>query len=197
MGFFNCTSYLVADLVENYNAFLGIFVAGGFSYLIYCQGVRMKNFFLMSEKYETRCFDTVMLLQRITLRQDKIQYGESPFIFKESGQRLSPQQTLRIVILFNLFMQMGILYRKGIIDRGLVFFHFSNTLQKIFEDPDARGIMDFLERHIQEKAISYLYKKFAQRRERAKKIYNFHRFFKKENVNVFGSPETQFKNPKN
>lgn len=148
-------SFFFINLIENYGALTGVLITAGFTFIFYNMGIRDKNFFLLSEKYETNHINSIPIIAKLKVVNDEI-------VYEKGGVRLWENEcdTVRVGGFYNLFSQMYLLWNKKILNRKLTYLHFSNILKNIYEKK--MEVFDCLESKLEYKNLNNLYKEFEK-----------------------------------
>ena len=168
MNLFRTIGYIA---VEN-GALVGVLITAGLTYIIYNSAIKSKNVFRILEKYEKQNIKTISLLPSIAVNTNtNIKTGEreQELVYKNTKQEISEDDYFKISLFMNMLTEIGILYKKGLINRRLTLIYLSNFIQQIVEN--ARDIVDFSEGFVQDKRILYLYEKVMANRKRGKQFF--------------------------
>lgn len=144
------------NLIGQYGALTGVLLTAGFTYLVYAASIRDKNFFQLSEKYETRCMDANFIIGKIEIKSGKI-------VYKGSGKSIegNTKDLLWLGNFYNLFYQMSILWQKNQINKKLTYYHFAGILIRAYE-ADGK-VLEFLDSVSSiDKDVLILYKIFKK-----------------------------------
>lgn len=146
----------IAQYVLTYYQWLvGIMFTAGLSLLVYFKLLRINNFLAYSQKYQEN-------LKSFTLLE-KISYSKSKdeMVYKDSGNELSDKDAIQIPIIFNLLSEVGLLYRKGLIDKDLTYKHFGNVVYSLYTKH--RDFVSHVQNYTKTDNIEFLFKAFSKR----------------------------------
>ncbi len=143
------------NLLTTYGALIGVLITAGFTLLFYNASLRDKNFYMVIDKYETRCISSVSIIAKLEVKDEKI-------INMKNGLELyeNEEESAKVANLYNLFSQISMLWDRKKINKKMTYHFFSNILENIYEK--RQPVIDVLEKNLQYKNVSNLYKKFKK-----------------------------------
>mgnify|MGYP001607218861 CR=1 FL=1 len=91
---------------------------------------------------------------------EKIKYRDGNLFFKNSGKEVDDEEAFDLAKWFNLISEVGLLFRRGLIDKDLTYRHFGNNVFSLYTKH--RPIIDFIESRTCTNNIDYLFRSFSK-----------------------------------
>lgn len=170
-NFFIIYAEISKNILDEYQWLIGIVFTAGLSLLIYFKILRINNFLAYSQKYQEN-LRRFAFMEKIKLYKDEI-------VYIDTEKELEDEESLNLPIIYNLLSEIGLLYRKGLIDRDLAYKHFGNIVYSVYTKK--RDIINRVQIHTKTDNIEFLFKAFGRKGiwgDRIIKIKNF--VFKKK-----------------
>lgn len=158
-------SLMAGIILNDYQWLIAILFTAGLSLLIYFKILRINNFLSYSEKYQNN-------MKRGLLFED-LEFKDGGMFYKGTDTELEAEKEIDLIIWFNLISEVGLLFRKGLIDRDLTYKHFGNNVYELYTTH--KSYVDFIENRMRTNNISFLFKEFRKkgaRQDRIQKIRN-------------------------
>ncbi|MDO8565838.1 MAG: hypothetical protein Q7S04_01460 [Candidatus Moranbacteria bacterium] len=166
MDFISIYVSVSKQILNDYQWLVGIFFTAGLSLLVYFRLLRINNFLAYSQKYHENLKSFLFL--------EKINYKNGEMVYRDSGEDVEEQDALNLTVLYNLLSEVGLLYRRGLINRDLVYQHFGNVVYSLYTQH--RDIISHIQSHTKTDNIEFLFEAFSKRGvrcDRMKKLRNF------------------------
>lgn len=173
MDFLLLYASISEQILRDYQWLVGILFTAGLSLLVYFKILRINNFLTYSQKYQENLNAFAFL--------EKVQFKGEDLYYKDSGKEIGDEESLNVVILFNIISEVGLLYRKGLIDRSLTYRHFGNVVYTLYTKH--RGMVNHIQSHTKTDNISFLFKAFKRKGEHGDKIWKMKRLLFGKNKN--------------
>ena len=167
MDFISLYVSISEQILNNYQWLVGILFTAGLSLLVYFKILRINNFLLYSQKYQENLKAFLFL--------ERIHYKDGELVYKDSGKKVEEIDALDLPVLYNLLSEVGLLYRKGLIDRDLTYKHFGNVVYSLYTQH--RDVVNHIQKHTKTDNIEFLFKAFSRRGVRDDRMWKLRKFF--------------------